>query len=150
MTDELDSAIERLTQGQIECLILAHQNLTSKEIAPRLGISPHTVDQRIRTALRILGCKNRAQAARIVASRCAPTSLFQWPPADIEPFVEYGPRLPLRRRVPLPFATGTQPNNEMSAAVRLLWIVAIASGSAFSAGVYLAGLESLARLVQGM
>jgi hypothetical protein len=36
----------------------------------------------------------------------------------------------------------------MSVATRLLWIVLIAVGSAFSAGMYLAGLESLSRMVR--
>jgi hypothetical protein len=36
----------------------------------------------------------------------------------------------------------------MSVGQRLFWIVAIATGSAFSVGMYLAGLESLARLLQ--
>jgi hypothetical protein len=34
----------------------------------------------------------------------------------------------------------------MSIGQRLLWIILIAMGAAFSAGMYLAGLESLARL----
>jgi hypothetical protein len=36
----------------------------------------------------------------------------------------------------------------MSVAVRLLWIVLIAIGAAFSAGMYLAGLESLSRMIK--
>jgi hypothetical protein len=36
----------------------------------------------------------------------------------------------------------------MSVGLRLLWIVTIATGAAFSAGMYLAGLESLARLLK--
>jgi hypothetical protein len=47
----------------------------------------------------------------------------------------------------LPFATRSHPRNEMSVGLRLLWIVVIATGAAFSAGMYLAGLESLARLL---
>jgi hypothetical protein len=36
----------------------------------------------------------------------------------------------------------------MSVVQRLLWIVLIAMGAAFSAGMYLAGLESLSRLIK--
>jgi ABC-type Na+ efflux pump permease subunit len=36
----------------------------------------------------------------------------------------------------------------MSIVQRLLWIVLIAMGAAFSAGMYLAGLESLSRLIR--
>jgi hypothetical protein len=35
----------------------------------------------------------------------------------------------------------------MSIGLRLLWIVTIAIGAAFSAGMYLAGLESLTRMM---
>jgi hypothetical protein len=35
----------------------------------------------------------------------------------------------------------------MSVGLRLLWIVLIAMGSTFSVGMYLAGLESLARML---
>jgi hypothetical protein len=47
-----------------------------------------------------------------------------------------------------PFATRSNPRNEMSVGQRLFWIAAIAIGAAFSAGMYLAGLESLARLLK--
>ena len=52
-----------------------------------------------------------------------------------------------RPPLPLPFATRSQDRNEMSVAMRLLWIMAIAVGAAFSAGMYLAGLESLSRML---
>ncbi len=48
-----------------------------------------------------------------------------------------------------PFATRSNPRNEMSVGQRLFWIVAIAIGAASSAGMYLAGLESLSRLLKG-
>jgi hypothetical protein len=47
-----------------------------------------------------------------------------------------------------PFATRSNPRNEMSVGQRLFWIATIAIGAAFSAGMYLAGLESLVRLVK--
>jgi hypothetical protein len=37
----------------------------------------------------------------------------------------------------------------MSVGQRLFWIAMIAIGAAFSAGMYLAGLESLARMLKG-
>ncbi|HVF83406.1 MAG TPA: hypothetical protein VM913_04455 [Sphingomicrobium sp.] len=50
-------------------------------------------------------------------------------------------------RSPLaPWSTQSHPRNEMSVGQRLLWIAVIAMGASFSAGMYLAGLESLARL----
>ena len=59
--------VARLSAGQLDCLRLVDQHLSSKEIASELDISPHTVDQRIRQALQILGVERRTQAARLVA-----------------------------------------------------------------------------------
>src|SRR5437764_7732144 len=64
--------VAKLTAGQLDCLRLVDQHLSSKEIAAELHISPHTVDQRIRQALGILGVERRAQAARIVAQHSGP------------------------------------------------------------------------------
>ncbi len=62
------SAVERLNEGQRDCLrlVLAHHN--SKEIARELEVSPHTVDQRLRTAMRILDVQSRFEAARKFAA----------------------------------------------------------------------------------
>ena len=49
----------------------------------------------------------------------------------------------------LPFATRSHPSNEMSVGLRLVWIILIAMGATFSAGMYLAGLESLSRMISG-
>jgi DNA-binding CsgD family transcriptional regulator len=59
--------VDRLTEGQRECLrrVLRHQ--TSKDIARELGISPHTVDQRLRIAAKTLGVASRIEAARLLA-----------------------------------------------------------------------------------
>src|SRR5678815_2536091 len=71
-SDEMAERIARLSAGQLDCLRLVDQLLSSKEIAAELKISPHTVDQRIRQALAILGVERRAQAARIVAGYKGP------------------------------------------------------------------------------
>jgi DNA-binding CsgD family transcriptional regulator len=155
MNDEPGRTVERLTQGQIDCLMLVHQNLTSKEIAPILGISSHTVDKRIRASLRILGCENRATAARFVASQRDPAPAFRWHHTEADALVEAAVpepfQTPARVRpkwgIRLPFATTAHPVNDMSFALRLLWIGLIACLAAFSVGMYMAGLESLARLM---
>src|SRR6478672_6389604 len=64
---EIEMRLAKLTRGQLDCLLLVDQHLSSKEIASQLNISPHTVDQRIRQSLAILGVERRTQAARIVA-----------------------------------------------------------------------------------
>src|SRR5215210_8728209 len=64
---DMVARVGRLSAGQLDCLRLVDQHLSSKEIAAELDISPHTVDQRIRGALHILGVDRRNQAARIIA-----------------------------------------------------------------------------------
>lgn len=173
--------IARLTPGQLECLTLVNEHLSSKEIAERLGISPHTVDQRMRGALATLKVQRRTEAARMVAAlggfdeeqyqRLIHQSPHIEPDADApqidgavsfqirhadraggdgshRPYTEQGQR-EYRPLLPLPFATRSRPQNEMQAGARLFWILAIAMGSIFSLGMFLAGLESLNRLVAG-
>jgi len=167
--------VARLTAGQLDCLRLVDQHLSSKEIAAELHISPHTVDQRIRGALHILGVERRAQAARLISQHCGPYQrlIHQSPHVEPDPStVQPGGTVSIQIRhagraggtgtagfkteqrpasfrpsLQMPFATRSNPRNEMSVGQRLLWIVLIATGTAFSAGMYLAGLESLARLL---
>ena len=167
--------VARLSEGQLDCLRLVDQHLSSKEIAAELHISPHTVDQRIRQALAILGVERRAQAARLVAQFGGPYQrlIHQSPHIEASPGTshpeaavgiqirhadragEAGGAGFLTEQRPVsfwpslqpPFATRSNPRNEMSVGQRLFWIAAIAIGAAFSAGMYLAGLESLARLI---
>lgn len=175
--DEIAQRVARLTAGQLDCLLLVDQHLNSKEIAAELGISPHTVDQRIRQALQILGVERRAQAARLVALSNGPYQrlIHQSPyipaePQTSQPEAAVGHQIRhadragragdasfLTEQRPAsfwpslqpPFATRSNPRNEMSVGQRLFWIAAIAIGSAFSAGMYLAGLESLSRMLRG-
>ncbi len=59
--------IQKLTDAQRVCLRMVLMHLSSKDIARELGISPHTVDQRLRMAIQTLGVANRFEAARILA-----------------------------------------------------------------------------------
>ncbi|MFL6758557.1 MAG: helix-turn-helix transcriptional regulator [Sphingomonas sp.] len=168
--------VARLTSGQLDCLRLVDQLLSSKEIATELKISPHTVDQRIRQALAILGVERRTQAARIVAQSKGPYQrLIHQPPYIVGDAQARHPEAAVSHQIrhadrageaggvgflteqrpasfwpslQLPFATRSNPRNEMSVGQRLFWIATIAIGAAFSAGMYLAGLESLARLLK--
>jgi DNA-binding CsgD family transcriptional regulator len=174
--DPMAQLVARLSPGQLDCLRLVDEHLSSKEIAAQLNISPHTVDQRIRQALRTLGVDRRQQAARIVSHYAKPYQRLIHQPPHIEamlPKVHPNPAVSQQIRhagrsgevggagflteqrpasfwpsLQPPFATRSNPRNEMSVGQRLFWIAAIAIGSAFSAGMYLAGLESLARLLQ--
>jgi DNA-binding CsgD family transcriptional regulator len=55
-----------LTDGQRDCLRLVYNHMKSKDIARVLGVSPHTVDMRLRTAMRTLGVGSRIEAARVL------------------------------------------------------------------------------------
>lgn len=67
-SDMTIAALDRLNDGQRDCLRLVLAHLNSKEIARELGVSPHTVDQRLRIAMRILNAQSRFEAARIFAA----------------------------------------------------------------------------------
>jgi DNA-binding CsgD family transcriptional regulator len=62
-----EHAFERLTEKQKECLRLVLRRNSSKEIALELGISPHTVDARLKGALKALNTASRFEAARMLA-----------------------------------------------------------------------------------
>ena len=175
--DVMAERVAKLTQGQIDCLRLVDKLYSSKEIAAELNISPHTVDQRIRQALAILGVSRRNQAARLISQYSGPYQRLIHQPPYIPPEGQSGhpedavsnqirhagragesggagfltEQRPASYRPSLqpPFATRSNPRNEMSVGQRLFWIAAIAIGAAFSAGMYLAGLESLSRLIRG-
>ncbi len=183
-----------LSNGQLEVLRLVNRHLNSKEIGALLGISSHTVDQRVRGAIQRLGVARRSEAARLVdawdraqgesigltdrASPPAPTEptyqrlIPQASDIDAEPdqfqndgavsiqirhadrargdgaeSFETEQRFPRSRSPLFPWSTPHQPRNGWSVGQRLAAITAIAIGASFSAGMFLAGLESLARLV---
>lgn len=170
----LETRIGALSAGQLDCLKLVAEHFSSKEIAAELGISPHTVDQRIRQSLKVLRVDRRSQAARVVAQHTGPyqrlihqsphiagAAASGHPDAAVGQQIRHADRAGgvgdsgviteqrpgIRPFLQLPFATRSNPRNEMSVGQRLFWIAAIATGAAFSAGMYLAGLESLSRLL---
>ncbi len=59
------SPLMQLTEKQREAMDLLVKRMTSKEIARELGISPHTVDQRISIAKDKLGAATRHHAATV-------------------------------------------------------------------------------------
>lgn len=58
--------VAQLTDGQRDCLRLVYRHMTSKDIARALDISPHTVDMRLRTAMKTLAVASRIDAARLL------------------------------------------------------------------------------------
>lgn len=165
--------ISRLSEGQKQCLRLVSQLKTSKEIARDLDISPHTVDQRIKVAIRTLGVESRAEAARLLGeseAEQAGTSYqgLVYPSPDIaghagkaahraqddgvdaDPPVAQGSAHEelaagsgLEGEAEPPRSRG---HNDLNAWQRLAVILAIAFGSALAFGAILAGLDALSRL----
>ena len=60
--------LEQLTERQRDCLRLVLSGHNSKGIARLLGISPLTVDQHLKAAIRILRVSSRGEAARMLAA----------------------------------------------------------------------------------
>ena len=58
---------DRVSEDQRACLRLVLAHMTSKEIGRALDVSHHTVDQRVKTAMRILRAESRVDAARMLA-----------------------------------------------------------------------------------
>lgn len=61
--------LAKLTDGQKQCLRLVYRHMSSKDIARELGISPHSVDARLRSAIRTLGVATRTDAAIRLAAQ---------------------------------------------------------------------------------
>jgi DNA-binding CsgD family transcriptional regulator len=57
-----------LTDAERDCLRLVFQHMTSKDIARHLGVSPHTVDMRLRQSIRKLAVTSRIEAARVLVT----------------------------------------------------------------------------------
>ena len=166
--------VERLTEGQRQCLRMVLRHMSSKEIARELGISSHTVDQRLRIAMHTLGTTSRVDAARMLAAHeqsppyqssvyqplyIAPTTLpnaasrpgegqREQRGGDAAPKGEAGlqaePFASSGLPLSLPIRGGRR--NDLGPWQRLGWIVAIAIGAALAFGAVLAGLQALAEL----
>lgn len=145
--------IARLTDTQRKCLRLVYAHLSSKEIAPRLGVEPGTVDQYIKAAMRTLGVSDRRAAARILAEHegaATPPLVYQSPeiagpaePTKMSASNERGPEAalgeamreeptpfrlvePSAARIRLPFAQEGGGRNDLGWIQRLAWIAVIA------------------------
>jgi DNA-binding CsgD family transcriptional regulator len=140
--------IARLTDKQRECLRLVYAHLSSKEIAPRLGVEPGTVDQYIKAAMRVLGVSDRRAAARMLAEY---ERMFHSQLAMREeqaPFDADSPDEAAEPRFAFPIP-GTKPE-KLGPLQRLIWIFAIMMAMALVFGVFIAGVEALSRIGRGV
>ena len=131
--------VTRLSAVQIETLRLVYAHKNSKEIARLMGVSSHTVDERIRTSIRKLGVDSRTKAAILVAEHLDPNT---YQPLSYQPSVIGFKRQSEQQREPQqeelqstpmwlrpPFPTERRPHNTDSFGERLLWPVLIAMGT---------------------
>lgn len=167
--------IARLTEQQRACLRYVYAHLTSKEIAPILGIAPGSVDQHIKAAMRILDVEDRRTAARILAEYEARED----PPAGAYPRLNPASPPDSYNFVP-PIVSGWQPHEsaggsmreeqaffrvatprgsptfqlpmgssrpgDLNWVTRLAWIAVIAIGVALAFGALVSAIEALSRL----
>ncbi|WP_207790237.1 helix-turn-helix domain-containing protein [Glacieibacterium frigidum] len=73
----MSDLVAQLTEGQRDCLRLVYRHMTSKDIARALDISPHTVDMRLRTAMKTLAVASRIDAARLLVESESQNSGYQ-------------------------------------------------------------------------
>jgi DNA-binding CsgD family transcriptional regulator len=172
-TDDISSRLSKLSQAQCECLRLVNIHLTSKEIAIRLGVSRHTIDQRLDRACKSLGVSTRKEAARLfalydpiiyepfdIADKRAAAPAF--PDLDYReerndhqsdyrlydasaPFVTDG--LVQMQQITLPFPRKRGDANALSIKQRLLWAVLICCAAITVSGLLIAALETLGRII---
>lgn len=165
----------RLSDGQRTCLRMVLMHMSSKDIARELGISPHTVDQRLKASARILGVDSRVEAARLLARAEGGATyqplVYQTPDiagetarAPVHALVDHeaaggNPGRAMRedqaafdaafldpRTMSLPLPIrGTRPD-DLRPLMRLGWAVAIMFAVVLTFGVFVAGLEALSRL----
>ena len=169
--------IARQTEMQRNCLRLVYAHLSSKEIAPRLGVEPGTVDQYIKAAMRILGVSDRRAAARMLAEHegtAAQPLVYQ--PSDIvrpaepekltpstgerpetalgeamrEEPVPFQVTAPSAARLRLPFAAKGGARNDLGWGQRLAWIAAIAILGALAYFGLIEGAGKILEVVRGL
>lgn len=173
------SRFDRLTKRHRECLQGVRQLKGSKEIADELGIEKSTVDSYLTEAVKVIGARNRRDAAlqlerhdQEVAARADPATPDKMgahsarlvPPADPLPSV-FSPdefvvgqsggnaRQPGEARFAgfrLPYRRKGQTGNDLSVGDRLIWIQVIALGLAIGFGMLMTGLQILTGLVEGV
>ena len=131
--------LEKLSAAQVETLQHVYAHRSSKEIARIMGVSPHTVDERLRRAIRTLGVNSRIEAARLIASNSEPSAY--------QPLIYQSPQLASATEAPeehaaldgkgqsgslsigYPFPTKARPINTHGLRARILWPILIAFGT---------------------
>ena len=141
-----DNYISLLSAAQIETLRHVFEHKNSKQIARIMGVSPHTVDERVRRSLKKLNVSNRIEASRILAAQGVFDHVTPYQPLTYQ-LIDLGDDLPAAdadagrssfRRVfdiGSPFPTASRPTNRHGLMERIIWpiLIAVATILAFSA-----------------
>jgi len=141
-----DNYLSLLSAAQIETLRHVFEHRNSKEIARLMNVSPHTVDERVRRALKKLNVSNRIDAAKILASNgvfddVTPYQSLTYQLAELGDAPDADEAEPGRGSlrqifdIGLPFPTASQPTNRHGLMERIVWpiLIAFATILAFSA-----------------
>jgi hypothetical protein len=152
-----------------------YAHLTSKEIAPILGIEPGSVDQHIKAAMKTLGVGDRRTAARIFAEYegredlaplvypstrpASPPDPYNFVPPIVsgwQPHESAGGSMREEQaffRVATPGGSptfqlpiGSSKPGDLNWVTRLMWIAVIAIGVALAFGALVSAIEALGRL----
>ena len=164
----------RLTDSQRAYLRLVLAHRSSKEIAQQFEISAHTVDKRIKEAMRILGVRTRIEAARILSvAEALPERRALGPQtpdlalADVSTpdvqsaggggvgggFVAYderrmaGLRLQDGDGLPLPLPLFARPSRKLTLWQRAGWMIGLIIALALATGILLSGLMAVSVLL---
>jgi DNA-binding CsgD family transcriptional regulator len=153
--------IARLTEQQRACLRYVYAHLTSKEIAPLLNIAPGSVDQHIKSAMRLLDVPDRRTAARLLAQyECRDNQPLAYqspgvavahrPGEDRPQTADQELRHPSSERPAgadgIWFPAGVLRPGDLNWKSRLMWIVVIAIGMAVAFGVLVSAIDALVRI----
>lgn len=172
-----DLTFDRLSPRHRDCLRLVYRRKRTKEIAALLGLSPGTVSGYCNEAIRILGARDRIDAAERFAafegvdvaasSPVAPTIPLplshegEVPPSDrhppsgwvVEPTADRPVKLPTAAvpawRKLLPIRTEGSTSNDLGIVARLLWIPLLALFFAVGFGMLATAVRVVSDLVAG-
>jgi DNA-binding CsgD family transcriptional regulator len=159
--EDTHSLVAALTEKEREVLRLVARHLTSKEIGPRLGIAPDSVDARAKRAMRKLGFTDRGKAAALLAEHEATSQQQVYLPPDVGAAADPGnlgePVEQMVREERTPFPTISLPTvgslepasleevttNRFGPWTRLAIIAVIAIGSIIALGAAVDAMKGL-------